>query len=539
MSGTRSRKSASSDSAHSPGQISAVVANDVDFNSNISRETPEQHQEINPPHFLAEDILNRVPKAEPVESIKDIKLVRFNVPYIQGETQGLIQKNWEEHIAALESYLEEEKKENNRLQQIVIAHDAEIMAIKTDCEKQILNKERELNVIKAKFDSESERLKLLEMEKNKQTKAINDLIMQHKLELESLEDIIKLHQDKNEELTNDLNRIKAENEELILNNSKYTIKLEESEFEVSHIKKQYELDIIRITEEKRVAMKNAEEIKEKYYDIIAESEENLGRSKQYHIKCDELKIKIKLLNEHINNLEEENMYLKSDSEVYKNCVETLKDDNEMLKKRIAEIININTNQYKQSQIEENKAKEIKQSIPEATKIPQKKTHNLTMIEKKYQKKNEIYQEATLRMKTAINEISKENDISYTERNVLQRQLFEERAKYKNLLKDFQSFEQKVEAEAMNMESRIKSQQKEIWEKDSQLQQLKDEIESIKKIIDKTKGMYHMNSYLRNLPTSELWLEDPKEQEKMYKSIKKTIDNFDKADTRKVTDAKKA
>ena len=481
----REEESYSSVSEHSPGQISAIVASDTDLNSIIQQEPPEYKAPTN--------VLNKELRViQEIDNLKDVKLVRFGIPYVQGEVQSLVpKKEWEEHVLHLEGLLDGAKAENNKLNQIVLDNESVVAKVKNESDKKLFDMKQKVDLLQAENVAHLDKIEKLEEDKENQDRLTKDLINRHKVEVNYLKSLIELHSNKSEELAKELVIKKKENEELILKNSKFMVKIEEMELSNSRTQRQYEDIITRLTEEKRIAVEIAKEQREKLLDSIAENEENVGRYRQYLDKSKELKEKIKKLEVKINQLENNNIELKASVEILNDNINTQKMHNEGL---------IRKAEKQAESVSEAKSEDV--VMPSSSIIAE-----ITHIEHTEHKRSEIHQKQREEVKKTVTQVQLEKDISYQERNILNRQLFEERAKSKELLKDFQMYKLKVKAESEEMQITIKQLQNQIWHKDAELLQLKSEIRSLKTNIEKIKDVRSLNSYIQDLPTSELWLHE--------------------------------
>lgn len=514
-------RSYSSDSVseHSPGQISATVVTDTELNSTLPKEPHAERVEEVQRHILNREL----GVVKEVNSIRDMKLVRFGVPYVQGEVQSLVpKKEWEDRVAHLETLLDEAKAENNRLAKIVLENESTVLEVRNECEKKLLDMKRALDTAESQNQAFRDKTKQLEKDKEDQVKLVNDLIGRHKIELSSLRSLIQLHASRSEELAKELAARKEENEELVLKSSRLMVKLEETELAIARVERRYEEMIARLTEEKRLAIEAAREQREKLLDSVAENEENVGRHSQYLKKSKELKEKIKKLEASITSLEEENNELKATIEVLNNKINAVKAHNESLIRQIE-------SQPEVDEVKKEKEEEEEKEVWPVQGPPSSIAIEASRLEHSESKRSEVHIRQREEVKKSVTQVHVEKDISYQERNILTRQLFEERAKSGKLLKDFQMYKLKAKSESEEAERAIKKMQSQMWNKDVELQKLKKEMRALKENIAKTKDVHYMNSYLRDLPTSELWLHD--EPRKSSNDKKQAVSQINESEAR--------
>eukprot|EP01022_Parablepharisma_sp_SALTPOND_P033269 TRINITY_DN88391_c0_g1_i1.p1 TRINITY_DN88391_c0_g1~~TRINITY_DN88391_c0_g1_i1.p1 ORF type:complete len:613 (-),score=125.72 TRINITY_DN88391_c0_g1_i1:809-2647(-) len=500
----RATYSSDNGSEHSPGQLSVIVATDTDLSVSVHREEdvkmpqeqpyaiPEQKQI----HVYSEEPIQNEQIVEkpveeppqPAELSKEVKLIRFNVPYIQGEIQSLTpRKNWELRVANLESLLEVERNKNNELNKLLLTKDIELTSTKAECEASLHNMQNEVALTKARQESFKAQIEMLEKEKGQQAEDMTETINQCRSEIKSLEAQIKWHEGKEKEISIENLKKSGEIQDLTLKNSRLTAKVEESEIAANRAKKHYEEIIARIVEEKKAAAEAADAQTAKLVQALKENEGNFAKYQRFSTEANELKEKMRKMEDAVGKLQEENNELKVKLGIHENSP------------KLYEI----------------------RHVESETKV--KREERPVMVEAKPEETSLKNQRELVEIKENVAKIENERDASLKERVALEQEVAKERVNSTNLLKDFQEYKRKVQGELDESDRLMKQLQKQVWAKDTEISELRTQLESLKEDSWRYKEVRSINSYLRNLPSTGLWMDDASIQKEVYEATKEAIE----------------
>jgi len=494
------------DSEHSPGQLSALIVSDTDLSSSVHDE--EQKATSKDDQSVAEEILPKEDQKESIEGKKEVKLIRFNVPYIQSEIQSLTpRKNWEIRVADLESKLEFEKRQNTELNKKLMVGRNEIFQMQNEYDAKLLNMRNDSSLAEARREAANQKIRLLEKEKDQMEKSLNDTITQHKSEVSSMEMLITSQKNKLNELSKELLDKTKQVESLTMQNARLVAKVEESAETLTRTQRHYDELVAKLTEEKRAATATADSQGTKLIQVLKESKYNLSRYQQCSDELNELKESLETAELNMRELKEDNSELRIKLRVNDNTIESLSAENEELRKELEKL-----KARSEVRLKEESKKESKSPLHVMTAARH-------LVESRRQEENLFKEKELMEIRETINKIEREKSISCKQRAAFEEELINERAASAELLKNFQEYKRKAEAEIDKLESKTEQQQKELHIRDIEIIELKTKLEDTKTDSLRYKEVYAINSYLRNLPNTGLWLSNKDMQEGIDKAKK--------------------
>ena len=502
------------DSEHSPGQLSALIVSDTDLSSSVHDE--EQKATSKDDQSVAEEILPKEDQKESIEGKKEVKLIRFNVPYIQSEIQSLTpRKNWEIRVADLESKLEFEKRQNTELNKKLMVGRNEIFQMQNEYDAKLLNMRNDSSLAEARREAANQKIRLLEKEKDQMEKSLNDTITQHKSEVSSMEMLITSQKNKLNELSKELLDKTKQVESLTMQNARLVAKVEESAETLTRTQRHYDELVAKLTEEKRAATATADNQGTKLIQVLKESKYNLSRYQQCSDELNELKESLETAELNMRELKEDNSELRIKLRVNDNTIESLSAENEELRKELEKL-----KARSEVRLKEESKKESKSPLHVMTAARH-------LVESRRQEENLFKEKELMEIRETINKIEREKSISCKQRAAFEEELINERADSAELLKNFQEYKRKAEAEIDKLESKTEQQQKELHIRDIEIIELKTKLEDTKTDSLRYKEVYAINSYLRNLPNTGLWLSNKDMQEGIDKAKKDASRIIDK------------
>eukprot|EP00826_Nyctotherus_ovalis_P009258 TRINITY_DN12437_c0_g1_i3.p1 TRINITY_DN12437_c0_g1~~TRINITY_DN12437_c0_g1_i3.p1 ORF type:complete len:607 (-),score=187.67 TRINITY_DN12437_c0_g1_i3:203-2023(-) len=524
-------------SEHSPGELSALVVSETDLSSSAQNEDlkasigcfTEQVQSA------AEEVVPKEDLKEPLEAKKEVKFIRFNVPYIQGEIQSLTpRKKWEIRVADLESLLEVEKRKNTELNKLVIESNNDTLQMRNEYEAKLLNMRNDSSLAEARREAANEKMRLLEREKDQLERNLSDTVAQHKSETQSMEMLITSQKTKLNEISKELLDKTKQLESLSAQNSRLVAKVDEAAASLARTQKHYDELIARLTEEKRVATETADSQGTKLIQVLKESKYNLGRYQQCADELNEVKESLESIELTVKKLKEENGELKIKIRVENNTIESLSEENERLRNEIEELKALKSTKH-----ELQEGKETVQLKDEgATRksrdgmFPMHVISSAThLLESRRQEEKILKERELIEVRETISRIEREKSVSSKERAAFEEELINERAASAQLLKDFQEYKRRAAIEIEKLERRAELQQKEMQARDIETIELRAELENAKADSLRRKEVYTINSYLRNLPSTGLWLSNKDIQEGVEKAKRSGMEAIEKAKTK--------
>jgi len=516
-----------SHSEKSPGQISVVAG--TEFDPSISpyedsegllknsiqqipevktvsyepekQSTPPKNLEPTPPKEDIKKSFEKINEKHEEHSIsfdnnsKQIKLIRFNVPFIQGEIQTLTpRKNWELRVANLESLLEAEKTRNNELCKLILSKDNQILSVKAECEASVRNMENDVAIMKSRCESLKAQLEAAKNENEKQANDMTETINQCREQIKTLETQQKWYENHEKELNAEISKKNSEIVELTQKNSRMQAKLEEADISASRMEKQYEQTISRINEERKNASETADSHSAKLMAMVKENEANFAKYQRFSTENSELKERLAKNEESLQKLKDENNSLKVKLGVLENTTRPINEQNQILENVVPlKIIEKPVTPKSENQIEN---KEID---------------------------NKILDQKLKEIKENIVRVEYEKNMTNKERDLFEKEIENQKNACSDLRRDFNEYKRKMSLELQENDKLLKKMQKLVWTKDAEIEELRTELNAQKSDTNKFKEVYTINSYLRNLPSAGIWSEEKVIQEHVYNATKGAID----------------
>ena len=453
-------------------------------------------------------------KLEEPEAKKEVKFMRFNVPYIQGEIQSLTpRKKWADQVANLESQLELEKRKNIELNKKVASTKLEILNIRNEYEAKLLNIRNDGSIADAKRETAYEKIRSLEIDNEQLERSISNIKAQYDSRVKSMEQLISSQKIKIDEMKKELIDKSKQVESLTIKNTRLTAKVDEDASMLNKAQKNYQERIAKVEEEKHIAMETADNQGVKLIQAIKESKLNLARYQQSSDELNELKESLKNSELNMKKLKDENIQLKIKLRLAESKVDELKEQNESLI-RNEESLRIK-NEALIIGYEKEKEIKINKNIPEEKKnveVPieiseessDNEIKNINETESKTYIENIMKQKEIMHTIETIKKIESEKSLSNRERAAFEEDLINRTKEYSRLQKDFQEYRTKIENEIEKLEDCINQQHREIKDKDIIITELKTKLEAAREDGLWYKENYSVNSYLRNLPRTGLW-----------------------------------
>ncbi len=510
-----SPRSSGTESDRSPGQISSVsVVTYTDLDTPVKedqnrasidspgllvrQETTPSHsppeKEPAPEHRVVQPLEEK--KDEPPPDVRDVKLIRFNVPYLPAEVQSLTpRQHWEPRVKNLESLLELEKGKVQELHNDYQRRESEVEAVRTDCRVNLANMEKDVAIAQGRHASALEKIKLLEAEIAKLVKEKEQTVEDCNAKLAGLKELNAwLRKDLEEQKSLTQTR-DAKIGELTASSARLAAKLEEAQSALASSQRQYESFLAKANEERKAAREAADSQGAKLVQTLKENEANFAKYQQFSSEAKELRDKLARTEAQLSRMQEENTEMK-------------------IKLGSAAPVE------KPEPVPVPAAPAVVQSHAE-----EHKSSSSTLLASQQQTNIASLGREITDLKEKLGRAEYERDSAAKDRLTLEKDLDKERAAKKDFSGEFSKYKRRSQAEMDEAEGKLKQYWKQIMAKDAEISDLKSQLEAMAEERRRYQEACSINSYLRNLPTAGIWADDASVHEGVHTATIKAVDEL--------------